>query len=238
MMSGIMQISPSDVATTSTEREVQLGQVGATPDGRLFRYCRAGGSDLDPGKLTVAATVVANHQDIAVASAAAVGETEVTVTLGATAATENQYAGGLLVINDAAGEGTAYLISGHPAADASGSLTVQLAEPVRVALTTSSEACLQQNAWDDIVVSATDQADLPTGVPVVTIPTTEYGWVQTRGQCAALADETLAIGSQLTTGTSVAGALEVKDAVAEPLVGVASQAGVDTEYRTVYLQID
>lgn len=238
MLSGALQVSPQDIAKVSSDALTNLGQVGVTPDGRIFRYAKAGGTALDPGKLCVAATVVANHENIAVASAAAVGATEVTVTLGATAATENQYAGGHLIINDAAGEGTAYLISGHPAADASASLVVSLAEPVRVALTTSSEASLQKNPWDSVVISATDQADMPVGIPVVSIAASNYGWIQTGGVAAGLADETLAVGSELTIGSSVAGALEVVDAVAEPIVGKAIQAGVDTEYRAVFLTLD
>lgn len=238
MLSGAMQLSPFDIAKTSSTRDVQLGQIGVTPDGRAFRFGRAGASDLSPGKLAVAATITANHENMAVAAAASVGATSVTVTLGATAATENQYAGGFLIINDAAGEGTAYLVSGHPAADSAASLEVTLAEPIRVALTTSSEATLQKNPWDSAVISATDQGDKAVGIPVVTIAAGKYGWLQTHGLCSALADETLAVGSALTIGTGVAGALEVLDAAGEQYVGDAIQAGVDTEYRGVYLRLD
>jgi hypothetical protein len=238
MSTGFMQIAPNDVLETSSTAEVQIGTKAVLEDGREFRYAKAGGADLDPGKLCVAATVVANHVNIAVAAAAAAGATEVTVTLGATAATENQYAGGFITINDAAGEGIAYRISGHPAADASASLTVTLAQPLAVALTTDSEASLEVHPYSGAVISATDQADMPVGIPNVTIASGEFGWIQTKGICSALADETLAIGSMLTIGSGVAGALEVVDAVAEPIVGVARQAGVDTEYRAVSLMID
>jgi len=138
MISGAMQIAPSDISVISATQEVQVGQIGVTPDGRVFRYSQAGAVDLAVGKLAVAAAIAANHENMAVASAAAIGATSVTVTLGATAATANQYAGGFLTINDATGEGRAYLVSGHPAADASASLVVTLAEPITVALTTSS----------------------------------------------------------------------------------------------------
>ena len=237
-LSGAVQIFAHDIHSTSTTQQHPLGALGMTKDGRKYRYIKAGGTDLDPGKLAVNPTIVANHENMAVASAASVGDTQVTVTLGATAATENQYAGGYLVINDVAGEGIAYLISGHPAADASASLVVTLDEPIEVALTTSSQATLLKHPYKDVVVSATDQADTPVGIPNITIGDTEFGWVQTGGVCSALADETLTIGKELTIGSSVAGALELKDAVDEPCVGVAVQAGVDTEYRAVYLNID
>lgn len=238
-LTGAVQIFASDIYKIGTDKLHALGTMGLTGDGRVYRYVRAGATALDPGKLTVAATQAANHENIAVAAAAAVGDTSVTVTLGATAATANQYADGYLVINDAAGEGIAYPITGHPAADSAASLTVQIAKPgIQVALTTSSEASLVLSPWADIVISATDQADMPVGVPNVTITAAYYGWVQTRGPVALLADETLGAGDDITTGTGVAGAVEVVDAVAEPRVGYALQAGVDTEYRACYLQID
>jgi len=236
-LSGAVQIFPNDQLTTSTEQQCNLGQLGVTKDGRAYRYAKAGEA-LSPGKLQVAAPIAANHENMAVAAAAAIGATKVTVTLGATAATLNQYAGGFLTINDATGEGISYLVSGHPAADASASLVVTLAEPLKVALTTSSEASLQKNPWDGVVISVVDQLDMPVGVPNVSVASGSYCWLQTRGVCSALADETLAIGVALTIGTGVAGAVEALDAAGEPQVGVAIQAGVDTEYRAVYLQID
>jgi len=237
-MTGDVQIYAGDIAYTGTRKEYALGSRGVTEGGAIYRYARAGAVALAPGKLTVASTIVANHENIAVAAAAAAGASEVTVTLGATEATLNQYADGYLVVNDAAGEGTAYRISGHPAADASASLTVKLSDDVRVALTTSSEVTLLANEFADIVISAADQADKAAGIPNNTIPAGEFGWVQTQGVCSALADEALAIGSTCTIGSSVAGALEVADLIGEQAVAVAIQAGVDTEYRAVSLILE
>lgn len=231
-------LSPNDIRTSTTTKELNLGAEGKTIDGRCFRYAQAGAAVLAPGKLAVVATIVANHENIAVAAAVAVEALKVTVTLGATAATENQYAGGTLTINDAAGEGISYLVSGHPAADASAALVVTLVEPVKVALTTSSEATLQANVWGGVVISAVDQADMPAGVATVSVPALSYFWAQTRGVVALLADETLPVGKDVTTGSSVAGAVEAVDLAAEFIVGTAIQAGVDTEYRNVYLKID
>jgi len=238
MFSGMIQLASSDAHSSGDTQENPLGTLAMTPDGYLYRYALAGGVTLDPGKLCVPAAIVANHENMSVASAVAVGATKVTVTLGATAATANQYKDGKLVMNDAAGEGIAYRISGHPAAATTANLVVTLAEPVKVALTTSSQASLIANPWSAILVSVTDQADMAIGVPNVSITNAEYGWVQTRGVCAGLADETLAIGTALTIGSSVAGAFEVLDAAGEQNLGVSIQAGVDTEYRAVYLMID
>lgn len=235
---GFINIYSRDVRSTSTTKEQDLGTLGQTPDGRLYRYARAGAADLAPGKLCVAATQVADNENIAVAAAAAVGAKQVSVTLGSTAVTADQYEDGFLVVNDAAGEGIAYRIRANEAGDAAATITVFLDEEVQVALTTSSEVSLVLNPYADVVISAADQADAPVGIPNVTIGDTEYGWIQTGGVCSALADEAITAGLALTIGSSTVGAVEAADAAGEPVVGVALQAGVDTEYRSVILSID
>lgn len=235
---GFVTIYSGDVRTIDSVASHDLGTLGQTPDGRLYRYSQAGAADLAPGKLCVAATQVADHANIAVAAAAAVAATQVSVTLGATLATKDQYEGGYLTVNDATGEGVSYRIRANDAGDASATITVYLAEPIQVALTTSSEVSLVKNPWDSVVISATDQADMPVGIPNVTITAAYFGWIQTGGACAALADEAITAGLALTTGTGTAGAVEALDAAGEFQLGVALQAGVDTEYRTIYLSID
>jgi len=231
-------ITDQDARDVSSVKLAALGTKAVTPDGRVYRYAKAGGSDLAPGKLAVNADLVANHTNIVVAAAVAVGATRVTATLGATAATQNQYADGYLTVNDAAGEGIQYKIVGNSATDSAGVIKVQLAEPIKVALTTSSEVTLKQNPWSGAVISATDQADQPVGVPNVTIPANYFGWLQTGGECAVLADEAVTKGLALAIGTGTAGAVEALDAAGEFQIGVASEALVDTEYRAAYLTLD
>lgn len=228
-----------DVHSESQYARAKLGEKIVTADGRVYRYAKAGGTALAAGKLTVAAEVVPNHVNMAVAAAATVGATQVTVTLGATAATANQYAEGFLIINDADGEGIAYKVASHPAASSGASLVVTLEDPIKVALTTSSEASLFKNKYDGLVISATDQADAPVGVSNIAVTANYYFWVQTGGIAAVLADETIAVGSAVVCGSSTAGAVETADTddVIQQ-VGVAIQAGVDTEYRAVELTLD
>jgi len=238
VLSGTVQIFENDVTDTTSTQKHPLGTLGFTTDGRKYRYTEAGGTTLAAGKISVAAAQVANHENLSVTTAVAAGAVKVDVTLGATATSANDYANGYLVINDVDGEGNTYLITGHAAVSASGTQTLNLDQPVKVALTTNSQASLIRNPWKETVISVTDQLDMPVGIPNVAITNAEFGWTQTGGVCSALADETLAIGADLTIGTSVAGAVEVVDASGEPRIGYAIQAGVDTEFRAIYLQID
>ena len=239
MLTGFLQLASQDIRKISSTKQHTLGSVGVTRDGRVYRYALAGGSTLAPGKLNVAATVDSNVTNKTVAATVAAGAMQVVIDAGAAIAA-NAYADGTLNINDAAGEGISYLVRGNSATGGAAELTVDLAEPVTVGLTVDvSEATLTKNPWGDVVISATDQADMPVGVANVSLTNAYYGWVQTRGVCAVLADEAITAGSAVVTGSGVAGAVETKDTDdVVAVVGVALVAGVDTEYREVFLTID
>lgn len=222
----------------SSVKQDQVGAYDETIDGRGYRYSLAGASDLSPGKLGVAATVDTDVVNKTVAATVAAGAKEVTLD-AAGAVTANTYQDGYLTVNDATGEGISYLVADHPAVSGAAELTVNLVEPLKVGLTVDvSEVSLSANPWSGVVISATDQLDMAVGIPNVTVTAAYYGWLQTRGVCSALADESYAIGQALTIGTGVAGALEAADLIGEQNLGIAIQAGVDTEYREVYLNID
>lgn len=238
MTTGFAQVVEQDVHTTSTVARAKLGDKVHTADGRVYRYTKNAGTALGAGQMTVAATIVANHTNIAVAVAADIRDMKVSVTLGATAAVANAYSEGYMVVNDANGEGIAYKIASHGAGASAGTLVIELEDALVVALTTSSEVSLVKNVNDSVVISAVDQADLATGVPNVAVAADEYFWAQTGGICATLADEAVAAGVSLTIGTGAAGAVEAADLVGEQVIGVAHSALVDTEYRAVRLTMD
>jgi hypothetical protein len=231
-------VHAQDFRNISSVKEMRVGEYAETVDGRGYRYALAGAGTLAPGKLGVAATVNADATNRTVAATVAAGEKSVTVDAGGVIAA-NTYADGYLTVNDATGEGINYLISSHAATTGAAELVVNLSDPLKVGLTVDvSEVTLTQNPWSGVVISATDQADMPVGIPNVSITAAYYGWVQTKGQCSALADEAITAGLALTIGTGVAGAVEALDAAGEPQIGVAIVAGVDTEYRDIYLSID
>lgn len=240
-LTGLPQLYGADVYEQTTTKKFPLGAVAYAFGGnKAFRYGRNNGSNAAvAANLQVAPTVVANHVNRTVAAAAAIDATTVSVNLGATALTKDFYAEGELVVNDATGEGISYGIIGNDASAGSAACNVYISEPIQVALVAStSEVSLVQNPWDRHVISVTDQADQPVGVSIKATAVDLYSWLQTRGLCAVLADETLTVGAALTTGTGTAGAVEELDGVLEVQVGIANQAGVDTEERLVYLTID
>lgn len=240
-MSNVSQVlSNNDITDVTSDQQHVLGFSGHTADGRKFRYGKAGGTALAAGKLVVAADADANVVNKAVTAAAAIGSKEVKLTAGG-AVSADAYAGGLLHVNDATGEGYVYSVEGNTAGTSGNSyaITVRLKDPIKKALVAStSEVSLYKNDYDSVVISATDQADLPVGVPAVDVAANSFAWFQTYGEAAVLADEAVTRGQTVTIGTGTAGAVEASDLIGEPTVGIASQALVDTEYSPVFLKIE
>ncbi len=238
MSNFITPIGEQDVRTiSSVQAGGVIGSVGGTPDGRIYRYALAGATTLDPGKVQIAAPAAANHLN-RTGTATAVGETNVTFTLGATAATADQYRDGYLVVNASTGAGIMYRIEGHSAVASAGSITVSLSESIKVALTTSSKVSLISNQCTGLIVSSSAVAFQATGVPNVSITNANYGWVQTTGYCSVLSDGIIGKGSGAIISDAVAGAVEVEvAATVTQRVGTAVEATVDAEYRALKLSL-
>lgn len=233
-------LSPSTFTETGTVRLVSLGHaLREDSTGRSWRYSKAGGTALDRGKLTVAATVDAQRINLSLTPANAIGDRKLGVTIGTGNAAKNDYQDGWLVVQDGLGEGRAYPIEGHDAITASTAGFIYLKEALdTVSAVSAVNIDLIKNFYDGVVISATDQADLVAGVPNVALAASGYGWVQTYGPCSVWFDEAVTNGLALTIGTGTAGQVEANDAAGEPTLGhVAGTAGVDTEYQLVDLTI-
>lgn len=238
MLTQRLSLTNQDARKINSSRLHVLGSIAETADGRVYRYSLAGGTALAPGKIDVAATVNSDATNKTIARTVAAGAYEIVFDAGGTIVAD-AYKDGYLTINDATGEGISYAVAGNTGVTGAGEITVTLKEPIVVGLTIDvSEATLTKNPWDSVVISVADQLDMAVGIANNAVTASYYGWVQTRGVCSALADESYAIGQALTIGSSVVGALEAADASGEQVVGCAIVAGVDTEYREVFLTID
>ena len=239
---GPLSLVANGAFQTSTDASLAtlVGTRFDTSDGREVTLVKNGAVALVAGVLVQDAAIVPNHQNIAVTAYQAYSANgnvpaKVTVTLGATAATANQYAGGFVVVNDNNGEGHTLRIASHPAADASASLVITLEEGSSVAITTSSEVCLVTPHGKDVIIQPTTVTNAQVGVTMNAIAASAYGFVVSRGLTSCLAQGAIGVGLGLSIG-SVAGAVAVSAATTARL-GFAAQAGVDTEYRVVYVNI-
>jgi len=224
---------------SSSTPVTSLGTQAITSDGRRFRYVQCGSTATVAGSLYQTAAELTDHDHLTPA-AAAVGATTITLTLGGTAVTANQYAGGLLTVDSAPGEGYSYFIVSHPAASLSTACVFTIEAPgVIVAITTGSEATLTPNPYSKvIIVPATTPTGAAVGVATYVIAASEYGWVQTGGQGAVLAAGTIAVGAAVTSPSGTPGACITDPANASVnIIGYALVAHASGEINQVLLNM-
>jgi|TARA_E500000318_G_scaffold90401_1_gene88296 hypothetical protein len=208
---------------------------------RTFRYAGIGGSAITAGKTVQTTAAVANHRDVAVQAAASAGDTTVTVTLGSTAATANQYAEGYLHINDVAGQGQLMRVKSHPAADSGANVVITLYDPVVTALTTSSKADLISATYNDVVVAPATETGPVIGVTAIDFTADYFGWIQTSGPASVLTSGTLVLGEAAVRSDTTAGAAEPIDADVESestIIGQVMVVNGDTDNSVIWLNVD
>lgn len=233
------QAAGQPLYSSSATRLHALGEKMVTSDGRIFRYAKAGASNLVAGNMLQAPAQIANHLALTPV-AAAIDATSITVALGATAATAGQYAGGWAIISTTPGNGYAYPILGHPAAGSSESVVITLAQPLLVALTTSSRVDLQMNPLNGVIQTpVTTLTGACVGNAPYIITAAEFGWIQTHGPAAALVAGTPGVGLAVVVPGTAAGAVVIDGAAsATQVVGTMMTTGVDGKNNAVYLLLE
>lgn len=231
---------------TSTDADLAtlVGSRWDLSDGReVMLVSAATGTTIASGKLYQDAAIVPNHQNLDVTAFTAYSANgnvpaKVTATLGNTALTANQYRGGFVVVNDVTGEGQTLRIASHPAADAAASVVITLEDAPNTALDASSEICLLPPHGNDVIIYPTTPTGAVAGVALCPIAADAYGFVTVKGLTSCLANGAIAVGQNISPSPTVAGAVEITSITTfAAIIGYANQAGVDTEYRCVYLNL-
>lgn len=218
-----------------------VGTRAVSDDGRVFRYVKAGAADLVAGNVLQGPATLPNHL-ANTPPVVAVGARSFTYTPGNTAAAAQYYAGGILQVDTDPGKGYSYSIDNHLAITASTAFTLNLKDPIQVALTATSRVGLLPNKYNGViqfpVTTATGSA---VGVATYIITAAQYGWVQTWGLCSVLISGTPAMGAMVMTPSAVAGSaiiMTTTNLIVAQLVGTMVQIGVDTKINAVDLKIN
>lgn len=244
MLSGFIQLSPFDVLQTYTASYTQdvptsIGDFGITSDGRRFRFGfnNTASTSLAAAKLAQGPAVVSGQQGGTV-SAQAIGDTQITVTFGSgQTIAANFYSGGFINIITGTGSVAQYQIKGHGATTSSTTLILNLFDPIVTATSAAATANLWPNPYTAAIICPTTLTGSVLGVNMVAIAAQYYGWFQTAGISTCLNQGGTTAGLGLAPSSSVAGALATVAATTNQ-VAVADQAGTDTAYGFVRMQID
>jgi hypothetical protein len=229
-----------EMFVSSANPQHKLGTRGYTEDGRAFRYVKAGASDLVAGNCIQSSAIITTHL-ANTPPAVAIGAKSFAYTPGATAAAADYYADGYLQVDTTPGNGYTYGLGSHAAITASTAFTLNLDDPIQVALTTSSRVGLLANPYRDVIqMPATTATGTLVGVAGYIIATTQFGWIQTWGPCSTLISGTPALGAMVLAPSAAAGAaiiMTTTNLVVAQIVGTMGQIGVDGKNNWVYLRI-
>lgn len=238
-LTGPVQIAGQGLYDSKATAVHNVGEYIMTNDGRGFRYCKAGATALVVGKAQQAkAEDTSNEQEITITNAA-IGDTTIVSTDSVTLAAD-LLAGGFLIVSEGTlGVGHTYKLKGNTAASAA-VVTFNLEEPVRVATTGTCKVDVKVNPYMSIVVAPTTQTSGVVGVAQHAITASEFGWVQTHGVCAILAQGTVVVGDGLVpANTSVTGTVVSRaDASLENSIGFALHGAASTDFALAFLTID
>ncbi len=233
--------STAPVVTSGTFGVHPLGAKAVTQDGRVFKYCIAGATSTVAGSLYQSPAPIANHL-AQTAPVVAVGATSFSFTPGATAGAAQLYAEGYLQVDTgvASENGYTYLVASHAAITASTAFTLNLNDPIQIALSASSTVGLIHNPYKNVIVAPTTLTANVAGVAGYITTNAQYGWLQTAGPCSVLINGTPAVTAPVINSATTAGAVDVWTAAAQPtaaLVGHMMQVGVSTKNNMVALSI-
>lgn len=231
-----------DFYTSDANQQHPLGTKGIAEDGRVFRYCLAGASNLVAGNCIQSIAIVTAHL-ANTPPAVAAGATSFVYTPGAATGVANQYAEGWLQVDTTPGNGYVYGVRSHPAIASSTAFTLTLKDddPIQVALTTASRVGLLANPYRSVIqMPATTATGSLVGVAAYVITAAQYGWIQTAGLASPLISGTPALGAMMVSPSGTAGAAVVIDTtvlVTAQRVGFMAQIGVSGKNNFCYLQI-
>jgi len=227
-------------ATTGILLPLGVGVLDRT--GRRWRWCKAGASDLVAGNWIQSSAIIANHL-ANTPPAVAIGATSFSYTPGATAGAANLYAEGYLQVDTTPGNGNGpYLISGHAAISSSTAFTLNLAEPILVALTTSSRVGLIANPYQNVIQGpATTATGSCVGVASYIITAAYNGWIQTWGIGSPLMTDTCTVGLPIGVPSGTAGGVVQVSYATNVLtatpIGQMAQTAVSGKNNAAFLRI-
>jgi hypothetical protein len=241
-MSNISQgpaVAPHGLMKTSNNSNVAAtpGSNFFTADGRSFKYVLAGAVDLPEAVLVQSPAIVVNHQGLT-GTSQKIGDSTITVTLGATLATSGQYSAGFLEVSTGTGAGQRLKITSNTAAALSTTSIITLEDSFVSAVDGTSRFNLIADLYSNVVINPIASTGAVVGATVAPIPAGQYGYVQIGGPATILndADATIAVSTSVTPSATLAGAVEAQAGVTSS-VGFAINAIVASQYGSVYLQL-
>lgn len=200
-----------------------------------------GGVALVPGfTVQSPAAASAGHSMDMVTAAAAVGDTQITVTPITDNVTANQYKDGYLFTNDLTGEGQCFRIKSNPAITAAATGVITLYDPVTLAIDATTLTGLRINPYRGVIVTpVTTLTGTVVGVSHRPLVAATYGWIQSKGPAAVHTIGTLVLGQNAIapTGTTAGSVGPEAAAGVSAVIGTVMNVSVTTDKSLIFLTL-
>lgn len=190
-------ITFQDVLQTTTNQQFLLGEVGKTPDGRVFRYVKANEA-LSLGH--VAVPVATTDVDTVSSSTNAAGQI-VYITEASAGWTVGAYEDGWVHVNDGTGEGQVAKIK----TNTTDTLILYPEFALSTALAVADSDIIITRPFLAEKAAITDKTQNAIGGAQVAFAANDYGWVLAKGRGVVIAGEALTVGQSCVTGDDTEG---------------------------------
>ena len=264
MDTGFKQLNEQELNVISTTKQETYGCIGATVDGRLYRYVGfgyvSGTTTFAPGLGFYAQVAPANSTGLTITATGTGGQiannlsansTQLVLTNGSTAVWQDEFQ--YLQLNISAGGTYNLKLVGHTAAVATtGYITCYLAEPLPAAITTlipgTDVANLVVSPWAWVIPTKTESRAVGFSISPVTATTAaksstntteaNFGWLQTRGHAyVAATSGTLGYPVGQDTSTTAGFVINKASGTTTEEMGTFISAAASSG-ATVFLKID
>ena len=163
-------------ATDDSTQRFTVGTRAMSWDGSVLRYTKAGSTYTSYQMAVWSNATGAGVGFESINAASAKGEK--IVRIAEASVTENQYAGGYLLLFHATGDGKVYTVIGN-SATAGGLVTLFIDQPLGVAVTTSDNYELYASPYTDVKQGNDGGTHGFVGIPQALVTSGSYEWTKT-----------------------------------------------------------
>jgi hypothetical protein len=214
-MANLSSIAGEDLYNETSYPTTKVGSRGMDSYGAVYRYVYVGGVALVTGNLLQETAEDTQFNNMAVPAIEAIGQTVLTVTNGTTAVTANLFDGGQLFVSYSTGIGQNFRILSHMTGASGASIDYTVDRPLKIALATTSKITVRKNKFNGVIQTPTTTVTGgPVGVALYANTLNYYGWIQSGGDTACLADDGTNFASSdsgVARSLSVAGCVKPAD---------------------------
>ena len=239
--------SIANIFTPTSDQKHMLGMIYETNDGREFRYCKNGSTEIAKNLMIQSEAIDAQAIDILQTGYTLTAEEtkfDLLITTPSGIA-DGDLIDGHIIINQgtaATDEGDLYVVKNNKWTTSDTVINIEIADEggVRNAMAATSNVTFVKNLYRDVIVKPATLTGVMLGSTTTIVTASYYFWAQTKGVASVIIDtgDTVVVGEPLghIDGSGTVGSLGlVATAATDTVVGTAISAAAGADYGLVLL---